>query len=226
YDNVTSVSLSAGDITLNSTGTANASVAVGPVVKSEQTLQRQVTLSSITGTGTLGISIASGTATDDLSNSAPAAGPSATFNVDNTAPEVSSVMLSTKKGLMVNFIATFTEAVTGVDVTDFALTTTGAVTGAFVSAVSGSGAVYTVTIDTGTGNGTIRLDVIDDDTILDGVGNPLGGPGVGNGGFTAGEVYNATTGTGMPLDWRWSFAAMVIASGLVLARRRLRPRLN
>ena len=35
-----------------------------------------------------------------------------------------------------------------------------------------------------TAPGSLRLDVIDDDTIQDGAGNPLGGPGAGNGDFT------------------------------------------
>jgi hypothetical protein len=43
-----------------------------------------VTVSGITGDGRLGISIASGTATDAAGNPAPAAGPSSTFVVDNT----------------------------------------------------------------------------------------------------------------------------------------------
>ncbi len=42
---------------------------------------RTVTINSITGSGTLGISIASGTATDKAGNKALATGPSATFTV-------------------------------------------------------------------------------------------------------------------------------------------------
>ena len=52
---------------------------------------RTVALSGITGDGTLGISIGAGTATDTAGNSAPAAGPSTTFTVDNTAPTVVSI---------------------------------------------------------------------------------------------------------------------------------------
>lgn len=39
------------------------------------------------------------------------------------------------------------------------------------------------------GDGEIRLDVIDRDSVVDAVGNPLGGTGAGNGGFAAGEIY-------------------------------------
>jgi hypothetical protein len=49
--------------------------------------------------------------------------------------------------------------------------------------------MYTISVNTGSGNGTIRLDVIDDDSIMDSGGQPLGGAGAGNGDFTGGEVY-------------------------------------
>ena len=45
-------------------------------------------ISGITGDGTLGISIAAGTATDLAGNSAPASSASTTFTVDNTAPTI------------------------------------------------------------------------------------------------------------------------------------------
>jgi hypothetical protein len=54
--------------------------------------------------------------------------------------------------------------------------------------VSGSGAVYTVTASTGSGSGTLRLDLVDDDSIADTAGNRLGGAGGGNGDF-AGATY-------------------------------------
>ena len=91
-------------------------------------------------------------------------------------------------GTSVNFTVTFSEPVTGVDMTgpnfdDFSLTTTG-VSGAAVSGVSGSGSVYTVTVNTGSGSGTIRLDVPVTATIIDLAGNPVGGLP-----FTRGEIY-------------------------------------
>lgn len=88
----------------------------------------------------------------------------------------------------VNYRVIFSEPVTGVDASDFVLTTSG-LSGAEVSLVSDSSSVYTVTVATGDGVGTLRLDVIDDDTIVDGDGNPLGGTGAGNGGFSTGETY-------------------------------------
>lgn len=93
--------------------------------------------------------------------------------------------------LYVKFVVTFSESVTGVDAADFALTTVG-ITDAVISEVSGSGTTYTVTVDTGSGNGTIRLDVVDNDSILSKTGLVLGGSGLGNGNFTTGETYTIT----------------------------------
>lgn len=74
-------SLSTGNVTLNKTGTANGTKAV-----SGSGATRTVTISGITGDGTLSISIATHTASDFAGNLAPAAGPSVTFLVENTAP--------------------------------------------------------------------------------------------------------------------------------------------
>jgi Zn-dependent metalloprotease len=95
---------------------------------------------------------------------------------------------SPTSALSVDYTVTFSETVTNVDMSDFALTTTG-LTGTTITEVSGSGAVYTVTVDTGSGSGTIRLDVVDDDSIRDASDNPLGGTDAGNGDFTGGEIY-------------------------------------
>ncbi len=52
----------------------------------------------------------------------------------------------------------------------------------------GSGTTWTVTADTGSGTGSLGLNLVDDDTILDGLGTKLGGTGAGNGSFT-GQAY-------------------------------------
>jgi len=57
----------------------------------------------------------------------------------------------------VDYSVVFAQSVTGVDVTDFTVTSAG-VSNASVSNVTGSGTTYTVTVNTGTGNGTVRLD--------------------------------------------------------------------
>jgi hypothetical protein len=91
----------------------------------------------------------------------------------------------------VNFTVQFSEAVTGVNASDFTLTTAGStLTGTSISpTLGGSGNTYTVSANTGSGSGTIRLNLIDNDSIVDADLNPLGGTGAGNGNFTTGQAY-------------------------------------
>ena len=89
----------------------------------------------------------------------------------------------------VRFRVAFSEAVTGVDTSDFTLAVTG-LAGASITGVIGGAAVYTVTVNTGVGAGTIRLDVVDNDSIVDSSLHPLGGVGEGNGSYTGDETYD------------------------------------
>ncbi|MBL8879053.1 MAG: hypothetical protein JNG88_08025 [Phycisphaerales bacterium] len=110
-------------------------------------------------------------------------------------PEVDSIMradTSPTNAGTVDFTVTFTVAVTGVNVADFSVAASG-VSGASIVSVSGSGTSYNVTINTGTGVGTLGLHLIDDDSIVDASSNPLGGSGSGNGSYTIGETYSIDT---------------------------------
>src|SRR5207253_2569385 len=78
---------------------------------------------------------------------------------------------------------------TGVDASDFAIVKTGLGGSPAVTGVSGSGTSYTVTASSGSGSGSLGLNLVDNDSIVDGVGNKLGGTGNGNGNFT-GQVYS------------------------------------
>jgi hypothetical protein len=114
-----------------------------------------------------------------------------TWTIDLTPPSVSSITLASTNptnASSVDFTVTFSEAVTDVDASDFHLAVTG-VTGTSITNVIGSGTTRTVTVSTGSGNGTIRLDVVDDNSIIDAAGNPLGGSGLGDGDFTSGQTY-------------------------------------
>lgn len=122
------------------------------------------------------------------------------FYAPDPAPHVVSVVRAgaspANPNSAVGYAVTFSESVTGVDASDFKLTTSN-LSGAGVTGVSGAGSTYNVTVDTGTpdaAGATLRLDVVDDDTVVDSGGQPLGGNGTGNGDFNAGEVYavNAT----------------------------------
>ncbi len=79
--NFSASTLTAGNITLHKTGTADGSVAV-----TGSGLTRTVTISGITGAGTLGISVVAGTATDTAGNAAGATALSTTFTVVPPTP--------------------------------------------------------------------------------------------------------------------------------------------
>ena len=116
---------------------------------------------------------------------------------DTTPPNVFSMALADSTPTVaasVGFTVTFDEDVTGVDVADFAIDTSGAktVTGASITEVSGANDTWTVTVATGSGFGSLSIDLFDNDTIMDGAGNPVGGPGTGNGDYAAGAAYEVT----------------------------------
>ncbi|HNB35247.1 MAG TPA: S-layer homology domain-containing protein, partial [Anaerolineales bacterium] len=132
------------------------------------------------GTDSFVVQVSDGALTDTI-----------TVNVTITAVQTSApVVLSSTRAdpnptadIHVNYIVTFSTPVSGVDMSDFTATMNGGVVGSAVIAVSGSGSVYTVTVNTGSNVGTIRLDVLDDNSIVDAFSTPL------DGGFTSGEVY-------------------------------------
>ncbi|MBI2947256.1 MAG: hypothetical protein HYY23_06390, partial [Verrucomicrobia bacterium] len=153
--NATTVSLLASDVTLNKTGTANGTVAV-----SESGNTRTVTVTSISGDGNLGISIAAGTARDQAGNAAPAAGPSETFVVDNAPPTVTIGAPSgtTTRGGPVTYTVSYADEnllASTLSASDVVLESSGTADGAV--SVSGTGATRTVTISNITGEG--RLDI-------------------------------------------------------------------
>ena len=125
-----------------------------------------------------------------------AAGNSASLNLNNVnsligvmvdaqGPQVTSITLvdaATTNLASVRYTVVFSEPVSGIDIGDFALSGSG-VTGN-ISGLTGSGATYTVTVDTVSGNGTLRLDLNASGTgLVDGPNNPI------TGGYTAGAVY-------------------------------------
>ncbi|MCE9563951.1 MAG: hypothetical protein K8U57_18065 [Planctomycetes bacterium] len=142
--------LLASNVMLNRTGTAFGTVTVSPGSGATRT----VTISNITGTGTLGISLVAGTASDRAGNLAPAAGASETFNVIKVSPPPPPVVAL---------------AVGGSDGTVRMLTKTGSL-------------VTTVTPITGyTGLVSVALGDFNSDTVLDlavAPANPAGQSGL------------------------------------------------
>lgn len=112
------------------------------------------------------------------------------YNITKTPPRVASISRlegSPTNAAIVNFAVIFTENVLRVDAADFALATN--VTGARIDAVTRvNGSYYTVAVNTGSGNGAIALNLVDDDSILNNLGIVLGGTGKANGNF-GGEAY-------------------------------------
>jgi hypothetical protein len=113
------------------------------------------------------------------------------ITIDAKSPTVVSITradANPTNASSVNWTVKFSEGVSGVDASDFALAGSGLGGSPAVAGVSGSGDTYTVTSSTGAGSGTLGLNLVDEDSISDGAGNSLGGNGAGNGSFT-GEVY-------------------------------------
>ncbi|ADE12824.1 DUF6701 domain-containing protein [Sideroxydans lithotrophicus] len=115
-----------------------------------------------------------------------------------SAPSVTSINMAspnpTAGNTAVSWTVVFNQSVTGVDVADFVLVQAGGVGGAGITAVTGSGTTYTVTASTGSGSGNLGLNLMDNDTIMNASGTPLGGVGLGNGNFT-GQVYTVSACT-------------------------------
>jgi len=108
-------------------------------------------------------------------------------NVTN-APSVNSInrggaQTVPNSSTSVDYTVTFSETVTGVDISDFTLTPTGSALGT-ISSVSGSGGNYTVTVDSLAGDGTLRLDLNSS-----GTGIKNGGSTDISAGFTSGQTY-------------------------------------
>jgi hypothetical protein len=183
------------DFKLEASGLTGLSIA--SVVSSGDDAVWIVTVNTGSGTGTLELElIDDGTIKDLAGNQLGGSGAGddytdgLSYTVDRTTPTVSSIVVAEDNptaDTSVAFKVTFSESVTGVTTDDFAIISS-ALSGAAVTGVEGSGTTWTVTCTTGTGSGTLQLNLVDNDTIKDLAGVALGGSGTGNGDF-AGEAY-------------------------------------
>jgi hypothetical protein len=156
-DDFLTSTLGPADVTLNATGTATGNVSV-----SGTGTMRIVTISGITGDGTLGISLAPGTAVDAAGNLAGGAGPSATFVVDNTAPSASilPVTPASRTAPVSTISITFSEPVTGFGLAGFTLTRGGQflpLTGATLAFIDGQHYLLTLPFGVTVPGGDYRL---------------------------------------------------------------------
>jgi LPXTG-site transpeptidase (sortase) family protein len=110
------------------------------------------------------------------------------FDVDTTPPTLSSIDIgnaSPTNQASVEFIVTFNEDVTGDVPANLTLVPGGNLTGAAITSITGTGETRIVTVDTGSGDGTLGLNMTNGTGITDIAGNNLNN---GNLPFV-GEVY-------------------------------------
>ena len=115
-------------------------------------------------------------AIDNVGNTGPSTTYNWTVNFDTTAPVVTSInRLSPATNLTnagnVTYQVVFSENVTGVDASDFQLATNG--TNGTITQVSGNGSSYTVNVSGITGNGSLGLTLLDNNSIRDLANHPL-----------------------------------------------------
>lgn len=181
--------VTAGDFSLFRIGNVNG--AVTNVVGSGTTWT--VTVANITGEGTLRLDLRdSGTDIVDTAGNPISGGHEGnqTYTFDHTNPAVASIVRATPVAgttnlATVEYTVTFTEAVSGVGASDFALTPGGNATGQISNVVpAGDGLTYTVTVNNISGDGSLRLDLKGSGTgIVDVAGNSASG-------YTSGEAYD------------------------------------
>ena len=173
---------------------------------------RTVSVNTGSGSGFIGLNVLDdNTIVDAFSNPLNGAfSIGQNYTIDKTLPSLAAISLgnpSPTAAANVTFIVSFTEPVTGLDLADFNLATLG-VTGASIIGLSGSGANYTVTINTGNGNGQIRLDMPEGATIVDAVGNSIFGLP-----FITGSIYTVDKGITLTFDSLGANDGFVLESG-------------
>ena len=152
--NFSASTLSADDISLNKTGTADGTVSV-----TGSGTSYTVTIGDITGDGTLSITLTAGTASDALGHQAPVA-TSGVFTVGDPPPTVTisnpscTLTASTSVAYTVTYFdANFSASTLSTD--DISLNATGTATGTV--SLTGSGISYIVTISGIAGDGTLGI---------------------------------------------------------------------
>ncbi|MFM7423461.1 MAG: bluetail domain-containing putative surface protein [Elainella sp.] len=178
-------------------GTGLSNFGIGTVSGSGRTYT--VTANTGSGNGTLSLNLLDN---DSILNTvgAPLGGrgngngnfSSQPFTINKTPPRVVAINRlegSPNNAGTVNFRVSFNEGVSQVDVSDFALSTQGVVGASIASVTRVNDSFYSVAVNTGRGDGTIRLDLLDNDSIVNNRGLTLAGAGANNGSFQ-GESFS------------------------------------
>jgi hypothetical protein len=138
-----------------------------------------VTVDGIHGSGDLQLNlINNGSIVDGSGNALAMSFQGQTYRVDQAYPHVVSINRTTPAshstaGGSVTFTVSFSEAVTGVSTSDFAVAVTGTAAATLGQASPVNGSVYTVAVNNIAGNGTVGLNLVDNGQIHDVAGNPL-----------------------------------------------------
>ncbi|MBU0675046.1 MAG: lamin tail domain-containing protein [Proteobacteria bacterium] len=172
------------DVTLSGTAGPTTAVITG-------TGPYNVAVSGMSSVGTVIAAINTSVAQDAAGNN-NAASTSTDNQVTYSPPPPSVVSIdradtNPTNAASVDYTVTFDQAVSGIDTGDFSLATSGT-TGNIASVSAASGTTVTVTVNTIAGDGTLGLNLIDNDSVVNVLSNPLGGTGVNNGNFT-GQLY-------------------------------------
>lgn len=233
YSEVVTVNTGGGtpkiDLTLDTGGTVAASYVSGSGTDT-LTFRYTVSAGNLDSNGVApasSVTLSGGTIKDAAGNNAAVSGISfastTSVLVDGVAPSVSSINrvgTALTNASSVDYTVTLSENVSGVDASDFTLTSTGTAAGSVASVSQVSGSTYTVTVNSITGDGTLRLDLKNTGTgISDTAGNAI------SGGYTAGQTYtfdatapavtsvavpsNATYIAGQNLDFTVNFGEAV-----------------
>jgi len=157
----------------------------------------------------------SATATDLAGNTSDASS-SLLVTIDTTAPAVDAIARELPVAALTNadtvvFSVAFTEAVTGVTVSDFVLAANGSATGVIGGVDAVDAGTYSVAVTSVAGNGDLRLDLAASGTgIADLAGNAIAG------GFTTGETYAIDTVGPVilgPLEYAGQWGSLGVGSG-------------
>lgn len=153
-------------------------------------------------TGTTALSLNGGSISDAAGNNATltlaspgsptSLGANSALVINGTRPTISSIVrtggaAALTKANTVNFTVAFSEAVNGVDITDFVLSYASSLTNLNITSLSGSGTTYTIAVSTGTAaeSGGLRLDLKSTGTGI----VSLATSNAISGGYTAGQIY-------------------------------------
>jgi len=176
--------LSAGNFYLTGTGS------IGAIITSVIDFNGLWTITAATGgDGSLGLTMTNSTGTYDGAGNPvgflPFVGDS--YTIDRTAPiatAITRIGTDSTNAATVQWAITFSEAVANVGTANFTLINGGLGGGPAIDSVSGTGATRIVTASTGSGSGTLGLNLTTDGSIMDAAGNVLTGLPV------TGEVLN------------------------------------